>query len=78
MSPEAKVDIVFGVIEVFIGLATIAVGFASWLQARENRVHAPPAVAGPVVYRVGDVPAQKDGMSTRSGHDSQLGLTYSD
>lgn len=78
MSPEAKVDIIFGIIEVFIGLATIAVGFASWLQARENRVHDPPAAMGSVVYRMNKVAEQKDSMSTRSERDIQPGLMYSE
>ncbi|KAI9789281.1 MAG: hypothetical protein M1835_001763 [Candelina submexicana] len=43
MSPDTKVNIVFGIIEALSGLATIAVGFASYLQARENRRRAPLA-----------------------------------
>ncbi|KAI9718112.1 MAG: hypothetical protein M1812_004370 [Candelaria pacifica] len=65
MSPENKVDVFFGIIEVLIGLVTIAVGFASYLQTRENRRRVPPAVAGPVLPRTEKVPAHNSSHAVR-------------
>ncbi|KAI9698785.1 MAG: hypothetical protein M1836_003895 [Candelina mexicana] len=69
MSPETKVNIAFGIIEALIGLATIAVGFASYLQARENRRRVPLAAMDATGPRMNKALAHKD---TRTGVDKRM------